>query len=241
MSKIVSRKSYLAIMALFLSGILLLAIGQSDIDLMLADSMFDPVGRTFPLRHAWITAKFGHDYLKTFFSILGAIPVLLCLFDIIRPIQSWAGWFRLRVRIVALSAILVPLAISSLKSLSASYCPWDIDRYGGNAPYVHLLSSLPDGLIPGHCLPGGHASSALWLVSLAFFWWPFRPRIAMLAGFTTLMLGMGVGWIQQIRGAHFLTHTLWSMWIACAINVTLFVMLKRISRSSQASGSSVHV
>jgi membrane-associated PAP2 superfamily phosphatase len=36
--------------------------------------------------------------------------------------------------------------------------------------------------------------------------------------------GLGLGWVQQLRGAHFLSHTLWSAWIAAAI-VLLFTRL----------------
>ncbi|UUZ57577.1 hypothetical protein LP419_13670 [Massilia sp. H-1] len=36
-----------------------------------------------------------------------------------------------------------------------------------------------------------------------------------------------IGWIQQLRGAHFLTHTLWSMWIACALVITVWRVATR--------------
>jgi len=34
-----------------------------------------------------------------------------------------------------------------------------------------------------------------------------------------------VGWMQQLRGAHFLTHTLWSIWIAVLIVYLLYRIL----------------
>jgi len=79
----------------------------------------------------------------------------------------------------------------------------------------------------GHCLPGGHASSALWLIALAAFWWPHRPRAAMAVGAAMLLLGGWVGWMQQLRGAHFLTHTLWSAWIACALVFAIYMINTR--------------
>jgi membrane-associated PAP2 superfamily phosphatase len=46
--------------------------------------------------------------------------------------------------------------------------------------------------------------------------------------------------MQQMRGAHFLTHTLWSAWIACAIVLLLVVLLQardaRRVRSASVSG-----
>jgi len=43
-----------------------------------------------------------------------------------------------------------------------------------------------------------------------------------------MLLGAALGWIQQMRGAHFLTHTLWSMWIAGSFIVTLLSMREGI-------------
>ncbi|WP_374709539.1 hypothetical protein [Massilia scottii] len=40
-----------------------------------------------------------------------------------------------------------------------------------------------------------------------------------------LGLGFALGWVQQLRGAHFLTHTLWSMWWTCLIVSILYVLL----------------
>ena len=136
----------------------------------------------------------------------------------------------MRLRIVALSAVLVPLVTSLLKSRSIAHCPWDLARYGGAEPYVRIFEALPLGASAGHCLPAGHASSALWLVSVLVFWLPGAPRKAMLAAVFSLAAGFAVGWMQQLRGAHFLTHTLWSMWIACAIVFALVLYAQRARR-----------
>lgn len=81
---------------------------------------------------------------------------------------------------------------------------------------------------------GGHASSALWLLGLAVFWLPRRPRMAAAVGGAMLLFGLAVGWMQQLRGAHFLTHTLWSMWVAVFIVDFLYSMLKAPSRAELA-------
>ncbi|UUZ50750.1 hypothetical protein LP420_14235 [Massilia sp. B-10] len=68
-------------------------------------------------------------------------------------------------------------------------------------PYVRLLDSVIVGVPAGHCmLRLGHASSELWLVSLAVFWLPEHPRKAALVGAALLLLGFVIGWIQQLRG-----------------------------------------
>lgn len=210
--------------ALLLSALVILWIGNgTDIDLALADAAFDHVAQRFPMQHAWLAERFNHVILKTFLSALGAGAVTLALWDAAWPRRAWRASARLGTRVTAMSAVLVPLAISLLKQASASHCPWDLQRYGGTAAYVRLLEWMPAGIAPGHCMPGGHASSALWLISIAAFWWPHSRAKGIAVGLSMLLFGLGVGWIQQLRGAHFLTHTLWSAWIACALVYVIYV------------------
>ena len=218
----------LAASGLLLSALAILWLGAAtDIDLTLADAAFDRVTGTFPLQHAWIAEKFNHGILKTLLSMLAAGFVVLALRDAWRPLRNWSASRRIGLRVVGMSAVIVPTAISLLKQASTSHCPWDLQRYGGSAPYIRLLEWMPAGVEPGHCLPGGHASSALWLISLAAFWWPHRPRTAVAVGMAMLAFGGAVGWIQQLRGAHFLTHTLWSAWLACALVFAIYLVNKK--------------
>ncbi|MBS1170497.1 MAG: acid phosphatase [Burkholderiaceae bacterium] len=211
-------------MLMVLSVALLLLERFSHLDLWLADAMFDPVTRSFPWREHWLADKFAHVWLKRGLVAFGTVVVLAAVLDALRKFTSWSDGFRVRVRLLACSAMLVPLTIGALKRLSATHCPWDVERYGGQMPYFRLLDALPDGIVPGHCFPAGHASSALWLVALAVFWLPHRPRTAGMVGSVMLAFGFVLGWLQQMRGAHFLSHTLWSMWIACVIVASLYAL-----------------
>jgi membrane-associated PAP2 superfamily phosphatase len=62
----------------------------------------------------------------------------------------------------------------------------------------------------------------LWLAAFAVFWLPEQPAKAMRVFLTGLGVGIFMGLVQQVRGAHFLTHTLWSVWIAIAILLIIF-------------------
>ncbi len=202
---------------LILAAATIIFIGNvTDIDRLLADAAFDRNVGDFPLRHAWVTEVFSHVILKGILVVLGLSFIGVALWDIARP-QAWSWRRRFQLRVVAWSATLVPATVALLKKASSSHCPWDIDRYGGSAPYTRLLQALPEGVSYGQCMPAGHASSAMWLIALAVFFLPGRPRTAALAGSLLLMLGIAVGWLQQLRGAHFLTHTLWTAWIAVVI------------------------
>lgn len=213
-----ARAAWRIAAALLVGAICIFWLGHAtDLDLMLADAVYDAGLHDFPWRHAWLTEDFSHGILKTALTIAAVGCILAALHDTVRPRPGRSTLQRLRLRVIGLSALLVPLVISSLKQASVAHCPWDLARYGGSEPYLRLFDTLPFGVQPGHCLPAGHASSALWLVSLCVLWLPGQPRMALRAAMAALAFGGLVGWLQQLRGAHFLTHTLWSIWIACAV------------------------
>lgn len=216
-----------AILACYVaSGLAILLMGTAtDIDLALARAVFDPRSGVFPLRHAWMTEVLGHTVLKHLMTAAGAALVIAVAVDRYRPFTALPPDVRVRLRVIAFSAVLVPLVVMLLKRASSSHCPWDLLEFSGTQAYVRLFDTDVPGTLPGHCMPAGHASSAMWLVSLAVIWLPHRPRLAILAGGGGLGLGMLLGGVQQLRGAHFLTHTLWTAWIACAVAGLLYALL----------------
>jgi len=212
---------------LAVAALAILWLGRcTDIDLALADAAFDTGAGAFRWRHAWLTEAFGHGILKRSVTVLALGVIGAALLDLARADPRRPALGRLRLRIVALSAVSVPAAVSALKQLSSSHCPWDLLRYGGDQPYLRLFEALPAGVMPGQCLPAGHASSALWLVSLAVYCLPAQPARAGRLAVLALVPGALLGGFQQLRGAHFMTHTLWSAWIACAIVLALVAMLQ---------------
>lgn len=229
--QLLDRRSGLILAALLaLSAPAIAWIGQySNLDLQLADWVYDAGARAFVWRDAWLAATFNHVILKGLLTLAALAFIGAAALDLRKPCAGRDRLARLRLRVVAVSALLVPLTISLLKQASVSHCPWDLARYGGKQPYLRLFDALPAGVDAGHCLPAGHASGSLWLVALAVYWLPQAPRgparartVALLA----LALGGASGWLQQMRGAHFLTHTLWSMWIACALVLGIILILQ---------------
>ena len=197
----------------------------TDIDMQLARAAYDPVLREFPLRHAFLTETVGHRYVRNLCVLAGAGVLGAVLFDLRFAVMD--PWTRARMRVLALCAVLVPLAVSLLKQTSALSCPWDLAAFNGSQPYFRLFEPIVPGAAAGHCWPGGHASGALWMLGLVVFWLPHRPRRAAAVAGLLLAIGFGVGWIQQLRGAHFLSHTLWSMWIAAAVTAALWYTMIR--------------
>jgi membrane-associated PAP2 superfamily phosphatase len=107
------------------------------------------------------------------------------------------------------SLIIVPLVISSIKSISNVYTPRQIQRYGGTAPYVKAFEAYPKDFHQkkkpkGY--PAGHASGGLALMMLYFC---FSKKNLKWLG---LCAGLGIGWVmglyQMLCGQHYVSHTI---------------------------------
>jgi membrane-associated PAP2 superfamily phosphatase len=221
---------------LLVTALLLGLLAQfTDLDLALADRSFDAASQQFAWRGHWFADALMHRWLKVPLVLAGALLVLAAL------TQSLWQWPRLgpadrwRLRASAAVALLLPLAIALLKHRSVSHCPWSLERYGGHAPYLRLLDAVPAGFDPGACLPAGHASSALWLAGLCVWCLPHRPRRAAAVFGAGLAAGFALGWVQQLRGAHFLSHTLWSVWLGAALVWAVLLGLSLLQRASARS------
>lgn len=168
----------------------------------------------FPLRDAWITETVLHAGGRA----LAGIALALLVVDLLRtpsagPTRAQRGYW--------LGAIVAALTlVPALKRFSLTSCPWSLSEFGGTAGYVpHWLAGVADGG-PGHCFPSGHAVSAFAFFGLYFLWRPHRPGVARLAMAAVLVLGALYGFGQLVRGAHFVSHTMWSAWLAWTICLT---------------------
>jgi PAP2 (acid phosphatase) superfamily protein len=174
---------------------------QGLIDHEITNFWFDPVSHSFPLENNYWLELINHQILK--YLVIFTAGVLL-----------FVGIVKRRVDFI-ITAILIGLGstvVGLLKSVSQHACPWDLVEYGGRAIEYPLLSSTNyfDG--PGHCFPGGHASGGFSLVALFFLFYPKNKNIAFVSFAAAILLGQIMGFGQVVRGAHFLSHNLWSCW-----------------------------
>lgn len=226
-----NRHFWSSVLVLLSLGLLLIWLGRfTNADLYLADLMFDFATKEFPRRSQWFFDDFMHHTLKALMLAVALVPVTVLLVDAFHGRQMLDSRTRGKLAVVVASAILVPLAIGTTKAVSIHHCPWSLSRYGGFAPYLRIFDGLPTGVQAGHCFPAGHASSALWLASIALFWLPEHPAKACVGCIVGLFPGFALGLAQQARGAHFMTHTLWSVWIAVLVVVVLARLFDTISR-----------
>lgn len=218
---------------LFLSALTIIVIGQfTDLDLLLADYYWNAQSRSFPWLHHWFTQGVVHGWLKQLFVAGGAMIVIVTLVDCIKQLPWIEPDYRRGLRLASLAAVIISASVSLLKKLSFSHCPWDVDRFLGYAPYVRILDHIPSGISPGNCMPAGHATSTLWVAALCLVCWPKHSKRGWaILGFG-LLLGLLFGWSQQMRGAHFFTHTLWSLWITCAVIASIHWTFRRAVKVS---------
>lgn len=193
---------------LLIAAPLLAALQWLDLDRTVTDFFYDPVGKQFPLKNnEWLTRVF-HDGVK--WAVVGLAIGLLARWLLSFILTSWRPtrqWFLLVFVAMALSAS----AVALVKHFSHHACPYDLQMYGGNAPRLGFFEVMPEGIQPGRCWPGGHASTAF---SLFGFYFAARragrQRLAVaLLGFV-IVLGIILSLVQVMRGAHFLSHQVWT-------------------------------
>lgn len=96
------------------------------------------------------------------------------------------------------------------KELTHVDCPWDLLRYGGENPYLKLFDPHPGNYKYGKCFPAAHAGVGHTFVALYFFLAIIRPEWKWYGLAVGVTLGFIFGITQQIRGAHFLSHDVWT-------------------------------
>ncbi len=123
---------------------------------------------------------------------------------------------RQRVQLV-LSVLLSLLLINLFKYTSSTSCPWDLQEFGGVARYVsHWAWGRLDGG-SGRCFPAGHASAGFAFVGGFFALRHSQPRAARWWLIAAVSAGLALGLAQQVRGAHFMSHTLWTGWLCWCV------------------------
>ena len=211
----------------------------TDLDIRVQDRCYDFTN------HRWPVEKQDALPRILFYSgpkiLLGVLAGLLVVW-LLLPVR-WRPkflkncelpWAKRRLWFVLLCLATIPTTIGFMKKRSDLYCPWSIDRYGGDRPHIHFFDPLPADYPPdcGQCFPAGHASGGFALLGLYYLSDSRRGRWF---GFA---IGMTAGWVmgiyQMLKGAHFLSHTVVTMLIAMAIVQVLALMMDCTANATKA-------
>jgi membrane-associated PAP2 superfamily phosphatase len=129
-------------------------------------------------------------------------------------------------------------AVALLKSANPAACPWSLTAYGGLVdPVSHWLWWATPVGGRGGCFPAGHASAGFAFVGGWFVFRPVAPVLARRWLLAALAAGLLLGLGQQWRGAHFMSHTLWSGWLCWCLAWALDVACRRFSRPQALVGA----
>lgn len=179
------------------------------------------------------------NYILHFFLYSG-VKVAIITASVLALLTFFASYGKAKLRPYRYSLVLflaamaiVPLVLAGAKKYTNVYCPAQLTMYGGGKPYAKLFASYPQDFdrqanSRGRCFPAGHASGGFALMVLFFC---FKKRKNKLLG---LFLGLGLGWAmglyQMLRGEHFLSHTLTSMFGAWLLILPIVLGLRKIKQ-----------
>ena len=190
---------------------LLLAWDFSGWDMKMASLWGESSG--FALRSNWWMVKIMHEGART----LGWIFLLALLLGIWRPwgaLRALSTADRGSVFVSVLSAL---LCITFIKGFSQTSCPWDLQVFGGVAPYVSHWDFWQTDGAGGHCFPAGHASTGFAFMAAYFGLKQNNAPSAWAWLLGALLVGCVLGVSQQMRGAHFMSHTFWTAWLCWTV------------------------
>lgn len=195
-------------------------LATTGVDVHVAQSLFfDGV------HHRWIGG--GNWWIERFIHTGGRWAIRLV---VLLALLSWVGTFadarwraiRRPLAFFIVSVVLAVGLVGLLKVVTNVDCPWDLTLFGGKYPFVHLFAPRPDGLRAGQCFPAAHASSGYALMALYFVFRERSPALARLGLLSGIGIGLVFGLAQQSRGAHFLSHDVWSAFICWSVALTLY-------------------
>ena len=202
-------------------------------DQWLADRIYAWQGHQWGLRSAFVTEMLIHIVGRNLSTAawLGVLATWLVARS--RPrLSSW----RTPLAMLLASTLLATAVVAWIKSWSNMDCPWDLARYGGAREYVGLLSLRPVGMPRAVCFPAGHASAGYSWLALYFFFLVSRPQWRWFGLAAGVSLGLLFGVVQQLRGAHFLSHDLWTAAICWACALAGYLVFQRESRLPATTG-----
>jgi membrane-associated PAP2 superfamily phosphatase len=193
---------------------LLLAWDTSPMDMVAAHWFGDAGG--FALKDHWLFSAVLHEggryaawAFVSFLSLMVWWPV-----GVFRRIDASR---RLQLVVTSLAGVLF---VSSLKALSHTSCPWDLAEFGRAARHVsHWAWATADGG-SGRCFPAGHATAGFAFLGGYFAFAEGAPGAARAWFIAALLAGLVFGLAQQVRGAHFASHTMWTGWLCWCVALT---------------------
>lgn len=150
-------------------------------------------------------------------GVLFSTTILICFigYFIYLWIKKTQDKKRLQyIGFIVVSTLITILAVFFLKRWSTLPCPWNSTIYGGGTirPSIWQMFSL--NFPSAHCFPGGHASAGYSFLSIYFGYLYVYGKRNWLSLVPGVLLGVIFGITQQMRGAHFISHDMGTIFIS---------------------------
>jgi membrane-associated PAP2 superfamily phosphatase len=206
---------------LVIFSLLAVSIELGGIDMWLADKFYAWEGGRWALKNAWITSAIIHN-LGKHLSLLIALIILLGFVS--TYISPRVRAYRPELLYLLVAAGGGSVLISILKDITHVSCAWDFSRYGGETEYATVFTQLLHRT-GDNCFPAGHASGGYaWLASY-FLGLHLNSKWRWAGLGLALSVGLIFGISQQLRGAHFISHDLWTLGICWFFSLFIFKLM----------------
>lgn len=198
-----------------------------NIDQLLADYFYALQGGKWQWKNLWLTETLLHKGGRSL-SIVLAVALLIYL--IVNCCRRAAGKTK-PLLYLFLSLAGSSLLVSLLKSSLGVSCPWEFARYGGELAYADVIQQIYLRNGEG-CFPAGHASAGYSWIALYFFGLRYQSRLRWAGLAAALAAGIIFGFAQQVRGAHFISHDIWTLALCWFFSLALYLLMFRDQRTS---------
>lgn len=201
---------------------LIFSIEYFNLDYLLGNLFYDANNKMWPLRDYWLTKTVLHDWGQKLSISMGIITFLSLIASLVY--KKWQSYTRLLFYLF-IASVSGPILIAILKNFTHIYCPYNLTIFGGDKPYIRLFDPVNINLPIGHCFPGGHSSGGYAFISLYFYMYILNQKYKFHGLSIGIFIGTIFGLTQELRGAHFLSHDICSLFICWFLSAILFVII----------------
>ncbi len=162
--------------------------------------------------------------------VLGWAALAVLLWLTLRPRGMWLALARSHRWVMLVTVLVVVSLIPLLKKMNATSCPWDLAQFGGAAKAL-WVSHWSWGIFDGgarRCFPAGHSSTALGFLAVPVFLITVSERWSKRLLLLVAVAGTWMGLTQVYRGAHFVSHSLWTAWISLSVAYAVWLVVQRL-------------
>ena len=213
-----------AITPLAAFAVLFTMLAATDVDVAISNHFFDFAVGVWPQASAWWSDTLIHSGGRVL--VMGYVLSVLSLLLLATFRAASRPWARPAGYLLS-SIALILMTTGAMKHLSNVPCPFQVDLYGGNWPFVPFFATRSYVLDGVGCFPGGHSGGGFSFIAVYFALRERYPGAALAALAGGLAIGSLFAFGQLVRGQHFVSHDLASAAIAWGIALGAYMIAFR--------------